>query len=421
VAEVVLVMRGGVALYGDDALVAAVAPQGGLGCEPLTVCGGAKRACVEREIGLTLAQLQTNVGSQTYPLFFCGVPPDEPTCVPSRPGEFDGGAPAPDDQDGDGVSDSSDNCPSVFNPPRPMDGPSQPDYDSDGLGDACDVCPLDANATICSNSSTPQDVDGDGHPNTSDNCPNVHNSSQSDSDGDGMGDACDPCPKANPGGTPCPYSIKEIRDPSLGAQPSPGMYVTLSGVTVTAVRTTKANNYGLYLREGKASYEAIFVYTRDIVPTDELGTPLKPGDVVSLEGYYSVYQQIDEIISLGQATVTGSGLIDPVITTTDKLQPGSTSAEELESQLVQITTVTVAAMVDPATTDAFWVTDSGSSCSGATPVCTKINDFFYDGGVVDGKPAGTVGGTFSSITGVVNAFKDDHTLEPRSDADLVSP
>jgi len=30
-----------------------------------------------------------------------------------------------------------------------------------------------------------------------------------------------------------------------------------------------------------------------------------------------------------------------------------------------------------------------------------------------------VGGTFSSIVGVVNGYKNDHTLEPRDAADLV--
>ena len=52
------------------------------------------------------------------------------------------------DTDGDGVADTSDNCPAVFNPARPMDVGLrgelvQPDGDSDGLGDACDPCPFD--------------------------------------------------------------------------------------------------------------------------------------------------------------------------------------------------------------------------------------------------------------------------------------
>jgi hypothetical protein len=48
------------------------------------------------------------------------------------------------DRDGDGVADSTDNCPDVFNPARPLDGTTQADTDMDGAGDACDKAPLDA-------------------------------------------------------------------------------------------------------------------------------------------------------------------------------------------------------------------------------------------------------------------------------------
>ena len=77
-------------------------------------------------------------------------------------------APAIIDTDGDGVPDSSDNCPGAANA-------DQADADGDGLGDACDP-----------------DTDGDGVANASDNCPSVANSGQVDIDGDGLGDACDP-------------------------------------------------------------------------------------------------------------------------------------------------------------------------------------------------------------------------------------
>jgi cytosine/adenosine deaminase-related metal-dependent hydrolase len=134
--DVVLVLRSGVPLYGDDALLTGL---GAGDCEPFDVCGTGKRACVERDTNATLGGVRTAI-EQSYPLFFCGVPDDEPTCVPSRPGEYAG--PVSGDGDGDGVADGDDICPDVFDPIRAFEQ-AQGDADGDGVGDACDLCPLD--------------------------------------------------------------------------------------------------------------------------------------------------------------------------------------------------------------------------------------------------------------------------------------
>ena len=73
----------------------------------------------------------------------------------------------PLDSDGDGITDSSDNCPLISNA-------DQLDTDGDGLGDVCD-----------------DDIDGDGITDSSDNCPLISNADQLDTDGDGLGDVCD--------------------------------------------------------------------------------------------------------------------------------------------------------------------------------------------------------------------------------------
>lgn len=70
------------------------------------------------------------------------------------------------DNDGDGVSDQTDNCPAVVN--------SQYDADKDNVGDACDA-----------------DKDGDGRDNSQDNCPEKANFDQKNSHGGSKGDACD--------------------------------------------------------------------------------------------------------------------------------------------------------------------------------------------------------------------------------------
>ncbi len=81
------------------------------------------------------------------------------------------------DRDGDGLVDSVDNCPDVFNA-------DQSDLDADGFGNVCDVCPIDEL----------NDVDGDGLCGNVDNCPNLSNVDQANGDGDMLGDVCDPCP-----------------------------------------------------------------------------------------------------------------------------------------------------------------------------------------------------------------------------------
>lgn len=87
------------------------------------------------------------------------------------------------DTDGDGVEDSSDNCPNVCNV-------YQADADGDGTGDACDPTPGcgGCGQIAC---EQPGDADKDGVGDAFDNCPNVYNPRQLDADGDGIGDCCD--------------------------------------------------------------------------------------------------------------------------------------------------------------------------------------------------------------------------------------
>ncbi|HVJ89497.1 MAG TPA: amidohydrolase family protein, partial [Labilithrix sp.] len=124
VEDVALVLRGGRAMYGDDALVRDPAFGDPAGCEsfPEAVCGRAKAACVDVRTSAApkLGDL-LGAGQAYYPVFFCKgqTPEGEPTCVPSRSESVKGssvydGIPQPSDKDGDGIVDDKDNCPTIF-------------------------------------------------------------------------------------------------------------------------------------------------------------------------------------------------------------------------------------------------------------------------------------------------------------------
>jgi hypothetical protein len=104
------------------------------------------------------------------------------------------------DSDGDGIPDTSDNCPITINP-------TQTDTDGDGDGDACDIdddgdglidasepsgCELDSDCDDDNVSDGASDPDGGGPIVAGpDNCIQLGNTDQTNTDGDAEGDACD--------------------------------------------------------------------------------------------------------------------------------------------------------------------------------------------------------------------------------------
>jgi alpha-tubulin suppressor-like RCC1 family protein len=174
---VAMTMRGGDVLYGDPNFFTDSAspwyPKSGA-CGVIAVCGLNKRVCAA-------------VGAFNPYLAYCGTGV-EPSCTPRRTGY---GPASATDRDGDGWLDVDDNCPTVFNPTRPIDGYFQADSEptgADGIGDACDPCPLTAGVTCAPLDANDQDADGIA--NVADTCPGVSDGS-ADSDGDGIADACD--------------------------------------------------------------------------------------------------------------------------------------------------------------------------------------------------------------------------------------
>ncbi len=408
--EISLVMRGGEPLYGDAQLIEDLVSDDDLdGCEMLDVCDRQRRACIELDTGQSLAEIEDEIHSQSYPLFFCGEPEDEPTCVPSRPSEYDGIS-TPSDSSGDGIADSMDNCPDYFNPIRPMDGNLQSDINGTGMGDVCDPCPLSEDPDC--ESIDPDDWSGDGVPNDEDICPFHYNPDQEDSSGDGFGDACSPCPdhEITPG-SPCPTTIYDIKTGETGD----GQEVQLGDALVTAVQPDE----GLFVQvhpdddlyDG-VEHSGLYVYLANSSALDETSFP-EAGDRIHIVGTVSDFFGQLQIANVTDIEIESSGnsLPDPHPVEPDEIATGGSLQTELEGTLVTIDEVTVTDVDvppgpgDSAPTHEFIVDDS-----------LHINDFFYRV-----SPFPEVDDIFEGITGVLRWANDNNKLEPRFEEDFDFP
>jgi len=133
------------------------------------------------------------------------------SAIVNKTGDDGGGGGGFTDSDGDGVADSTDNCPTVANDDQAdLNGAGRgdacdPDDDNDDVPDDQDNCPTvknpgqedsDPDAQNGGDACTEQaaDRDADGVLDAEDNCPDVKNPGQEDADGDAAengGDACD--------------------------------------------------------------------------------------------------------------------------------------------------------------------------------------------------------------------------------------
>ncbi|WP_437813487.1 lamin tail domain-containing protein [Sorangium sp. So ce1078] len=401
--DVVLVMRGGTVLYGDAALVAAV--RGAEVCNELDVCGVAKQVCLQDEVGMTLEELEREAG-ESYPAFFCGEPEREPLCTPWRAASapvnasVNGstvytGQPTDEDLDGDGIADEADDCPSVFNPIRPLDNGAQADFDGDGDGDACDACPLDAGSTLCAELD-PDDSDNDGVLNGADSCPSHQNPEQADMDGDGKGDPCDPCPaEANPGTRGCTVSIYDIKDGTVAE----GATVALENALVTGKH---ANGFFVQAKPGDPgyagpAYSGVYVYSA--------GSAVAVGDRVRITS--AVVTNFYGQIQLGSVAVEVLASLDEAAPAPEPVAPadiatGGPRAAELEGVLVEVEDVEVIGL--ETMYKEFIVTGD-----------LRVDDLLYE---ADPFPA--VGDGFTRIRGILNYRNDNSKVEPRSAEDLVA-
>ena len=401
--DTVLVLRGGEVLYGDGPLVADPSI-GGQACEALDVCGAPKRACVAQDLGdgTTLASVQAAI-NPTYPLFFCGVPTDEPSCVPSRD-EYTGTV-SDADHDGDAILNADDNCPEVFNPPLMISDNPMLDWDMDGIGDACDACPLEA-GDACATLDA-DDMDDDGVENGFDNCPREPNGNQADNDMDGHGDACDSCAEPNPGPALCPTTIPAIRNAMDPNHPMAGSQVSIPPAWVTAVRPNTGNSRGFYVQNDTTEgYNGIFVFTGANPPNVQVGNQ------VSISGVYTEFNGLGEIGS-PTVQVLDNGVVlpfQPILLDPATMATGMPNAEPYESMLVRVgpVSITVLNADAPMDFDEFTIT-------GNLRVDDQITDAVKDMGLNN---ACAVNTQFDDIIGILGFSFANTKLQPRFKADV---
>lgn len=385
--DVALVVRDGDVLFGEADVVAALGPA----CDPVLVCGQDYQVCASREFGgQTWADIDSKMQTAPagYPAIFCDTPPNEPTCIPSRPNPNGYTGPTAEDPDGDGII-AGDNCPTMFNPIRPIDGGVQPDDDGDGLGDICDPTPLR------------DDVDGDTRANGADNCPFDANTPDTDTDGDGKGDACDACPtRPNPDSVcgPAPTTIVEIQTTIPIATP-----VYVEGAVVTAVdgrgfmaqdpTVTSGVNAGVYVFVGSAPGVTI-------------------GDRVTFSGTTEEYFMFTEVENAVVISRTAGTPLAPI-----PLTVAQAATEPYEGVLVTLTDVTKV--------------DFPYSCMPDGATCTdarlfELNDTIvaWDSFYADGATSWTNEATAAAadmtptVTGVMHFRFDRRRIVPRTAADI---
>lgn len=307
--DVVLVVKAGRPMFGEADVLTALDAS----CEALDVCGSPRRVCASRELGgttfATLAAAVSGGATPAYPAIFCGVPANEPTCIPTRT-EYNGVTTG--DVDGDGVANGADDCPTMFNPIRPMDGTVQADVDGDGAGDACDPTPVGT------------DIDADTVTNSSDVCPFVADLAQVDMDSDDKGDVCDACPTSpNPDSVCAPAPVDIV---AINTTLPEGSTVSVVGAVVTGIgakgfaiqdpAVTSGVNAGVWVYTGSAPAVAL-------------------GDRVTVSGVTDEYFTMTEISAATiDARVAGTPLAPIPLTV------AQASTEPYEGVLVQLTDVT---------------------------------------------------------------------------------
>lgn len=398
-ANVGLVLRSGLTLSGDTAIVDQMPDWSGTDCETVQplLAGKQKSACIQREFGTDFASLQS-ANNNNYGLAWNGVPTSEPSCLPARDGEYLGVTAT--DSDGDGIEDPDDNCPTIFNPILPVDDGLQPDFDSDSIGDACDPCPtsLEAECDLA-------DYDSDTVLNENDNCPFLANAGQEDADTDLIGDVCDACPNfSNLNDVACPSPERTIYDVKENRRRGG---VKLEGV-VTVVDGTS-----FFLQVPEASHDSVLGYRYSGIYVFNSDSSPAVGDFVKIDGVVEVFfEQLQVASGLVEVVSSGNPVPSPVVVDPADVGTGVDSPEAvLGPDSLAYAGVLIQVEDAEVTTDGLI---SGRCCGsmdwGLDNVLRVGEELF-----VSTPP---LIGTLVKVTGPLMLKYEDHKIMPRSADDI---
>lgn len=392
--DVMLVIVGGVPLYGDTEFMSYIEPPY---CEDIEVCGVNKRICVKSDLNVSYADeelsqivelLETALNENRpspdaymydlYPLYQCE---EDPVGMCNMGNESVSGVPKAGDMDGDDIDDTVDNCPTMFDP-------SQEDLDQDGLGDICDLCPLDPNNRLPCVSLNPDDIDGDGIEDSLDNCPRDYN------------------PNQEPVCQGVLVTVYQIQNPNEPGHVSEGTLVRVENVIVTAV-----SSRGFWVQErGGGPWSGVYVY----VGSNFDPTSIEVGQEVRVVGTIEEYYGRTEISGRVNYTITNRNLtpiLPEYIADPTTVATGGRESEAYEGVFIEVRDIYVVNSNPDAPQDynEFVVNTVQGSTSGL-----RVDDYLYR----IPEEYCELGDRFRFIRGILDYSYSNYKLEPRGRDDF---
>ena len=202
-------MRWSLGMRGVRAAIAATSVAVGL--TMLAFAGVGTAHTVKYPSNAVLASAVSDNGDTTW---YGQVDSDREKCLAGRAVRVFWTVDGPDEQQGTAATTESGGSFAVHVPGYPPEAGSyyaKVKARDIGRGDHRHVCDAARSNTYLFQPD-PNDADGDGVTNSADNCPSVPNPSQMDADYDSKGDDCDECPQDyNPGNEPCPTAKQSAR------------------------------------------------------------------------------------------------------------------------------------------------------------------------------------------------------------------